>query len=312
MKQKNLFSEVLGTVTKYFLILVILVMILIFCSGIRMVDSGHVAVVLRFGELVGDTPEEQIHEPGLLLAFPYIIDEVIMVPVDTIMEQNVTTYYTPEDGKSTDGAYVITGDQNIAVLSASVKYVVSDPVAYALNVADMESVINGAVSTALLTQAAGTDVDVMLTTGKDAFAAQSMSGAMEHLNRIGAGVRLTSLELTTISMAPEVREIYNQVNSAAIDAATILENARNHTTTLIPYAQGLAAQSISEANSQKMVATAEARKNLTEFNGLLDEFTGNPEVVKTRVYSTKIAEIIASIGTIRVVQDGETKIILTP
>ena len=181
-----------------------------------------------------------------------------------------------------------------------------------MNVADMESVINGAVSTALLTQAAGTDVDVMLTTGKDAFAAQSMSGAMEHLNRIGAGVRLTSLELTTISMAPEVREIYNQVNSAAIDAATILENARNHTTTLIPYAQGLAAQSISEANSQKMVATAEARKNLTEFNGLLDEFTGNPEVVKTRVYSTKIAEIIASIGTIRVVQDGETKIILTP
>lgn len=312
MKQKNLFSEVLGTVTKYFLILVILVMVLIFCSGIRMVESGHVAVVLRFGELVGDTPEEQIHEPGLLLAFPYIIDEVIMVPVDTVMEQSVTTYYTPEDGKSTDGAYVITGDQNIAVLSASVKYVVSDPVAYALHVADMESVINGAVSTALLTQAAGTDVDVMLTTGKDAFAAQAMDGAMEHLERIGAGVRLTTLELTNLSMAPEVREIYNQVNSAAIDAATILENARNHITTLIPYAEGLAAQSVSEATSYKMTATAEAEKSLTEFHGLLDEFAVNPEVVKTRVFSTKISQILASIGTIRVVQNGETKIILTP
>ena len=121
MKQKKLFSEVLATVTKYFLILVILVMVFIFCSGIRIVDSGNVAVILRFGKLVGDTPEEQIHEPGLLLAFPYIIDEVIMVPTDSVMELSVTTYYTPEDGNSKDGAYVITGDQNIAVLSDSVK-----------------------------------------------------------------------------------------------------------------------------------------------------------------------------------------------
>lgn len=312
MKQKKLFSEVLATVTKYFLILVVLVMVFIFCSGIRIVDSGNVAVVLRFGKLVGDTPEEQIHEPGLLLAFPYIIDEVIMVPTDSVMELNVTTYYTDTTGKTSDGAYVITGDQNIAVLSASVKYVVSDPVAYALNVRDIESVINGAVSTALLTQAAGTDVDVMLTTGKDAFASQSMARAMEHLDRIGAGVRLTTLELTNLSMAPEVKEVYDQVNSAAIDAATILENAKNHISTLIPYAQGLAAESISAANSAKLTATSEARKNLTEFEGLLDEFAVNPQVVKTRVYSEKISKILASIGTIRVVQEGETKIILNP
>lgn len=312
MKQKKLFSEVLATVTKYFLILVILVMVFIFCSGIRIVDSGNVAVVLRFGKLVGDTREEQIHEPGLLLAFPYIIDEVIMVPTDSVMEQNVTTYYTEPTGKSADGAYVITGDQNIAVLSASVKYVVSDPVAYALNVKDIDAVINGAVSTAMLTQAAGTDVDVMLTTGKDAFAAQSMARAMEHLDRIGAGVRLTTLELTNIAMAPEVREVYDRVTSAAIDAATILENAKNHVTTLIPYAQGLAAESISTANAAKATAITEARKKLTEFEGLLDEFYVNPEVVKTRVYSEKVSKILDSIGSIRVVQEGETKIILTP
>ena len=94
MQQKNLFAEVLSSVTKYLRILVILVIAGIFLSGIRVVDSGNVALILRFGKLVGDTPEEQVHEAGLLLAFPYIIDEVIMVPVSNVIEQTVTTHYT--------------------------------------------------------------------------------------------------------------------------------------------------------------------------------------------------------------------------
>jgi len=87
MKQKTLFADVLETVTKYFLILVIVVVIGIFFTGIRMVKSGNVAVVLRFGELVGDTYEDQVHEPGILFAFPYIIDEVITVPTGSVIER---------------------------------------------------------------------------------------------------------------------------------------------------------------------------------------------------------------------------------
>jgi len=315
MKQKTMFSEVLSSVTKYFLILVILVMVGIFCSGIRVVETGNVALILRFGKLVGDTPQEQIHPPGLLLAFPYIIDEVVIVPTDAIMEQTVTTYFTDDtnpDVKTSDGAYLITGDQGIAVMSASVKYVVSDPVAYALNVKDISSVINGCVSTGLLSTAASTDVDALLTTGKEAFTAQALATAGARLEAVGAGVKLTTLELTQVAMAKEVRDIYDRVNSASINAETTVQNAKNHVTTLIPYAEGLKAESISVANSAYLTATSEAKKDLTEFNGLLDEFLINPEVVKARVYSEKIAAILASIGTIRVVQDGQTQIYLNP
>ena len=146
MKQKTLFADVLETVTKYFLILVILVVIGIFFSGLRVVETGNVAVVLRFGKLVGDNYEEQVQEPGLMFAFPYIIDEVIMIPTGRVMEQTVTTYYTdPATAATLDGGYVITGDQNIAVVAASVKYIISDPVAYALYVKDISAVINNSV-----------------------------------------------------------------------------------------------------------------------------------------------------------------------
>ena len=310
MEQKKLFSDILNTVTKYFIVLVVVVVLGIACSGIRVVESGNVGLILRFGQLVGDTREEQIHEPGLLLAFPYIIDEVIMVPTSSVIEQSVTTYYTPDNGTTSDGAYVITGDQNVATLSASVKYVISDPVAYALNVSDISGIINACVSNAMLMEAAGFDVDDLLTTGKDAFATAAMDKAARKLEAAGVGVTLSTLELTLVSMPIEVREIYNDVNSATVQAATMLENARNYKAKQIPYAEGVATGLVTQANANHSTSIAQANAALYEFWGVLEEYESNPQVVRTRLYGVKASQFLEKVGSIRVVQDGETKIIL--
>lgn len=312
MKKKTLFAEILQSVTKYFLILVVIVMLGIACSGIRIVESGNVALVLRFGKLVGDTPEEQIHEPGLLLVAPYIIDEVIIVPTGSVIEQSVTTYFTPDGTRTVDGSYLITGDKNIAVLSASVKYSITDPVAYALNVNNIGSVINGCVSNAMLTRAAGEDVDVLLTSGKDAFAANSLRYANEKIKAANVGVTLNTLELTQISMPAEVRETYDKVNSATVEAATILENARLYREKLIPQANANASALITNANNSYSSAMAVANAALAEFWGVVDEFEENPQVVRMRLFNSKVAQIVSKIGTVRIVQDGESTILLLP
>lgn len=312
MKKKTLFSDILQSVSKYFLILIAIVMVGIACSGIRIVESGNVALILRFGKIVGDTPEEQIHEAGLLFAFPYIIDEVIMVPVGSVMERSVTTYYTPEDGRTRDGAYVITGDQNVAILSASAKYTVSDPVAYALHVNDVDNIINACVSNAMLTQAAGSGVDALLTTGKDAFARQAMKLAEQKLAASNVGISLTTLEMTFVGMPEEVREIYDEVNSATVEAETKLETARQYREKLIPSANSIAAGYVAEANTAYASATAKANAALAEFWGVLEEYEANPQVVMTRLLATKTQAILDKIGTVRVVQDGESTILLIP
>lgn len=311
MQEKNLFADVLSSVTKYLRILVIVVIAGICLSGIRVVESGNVALVLRFGKLVGETREEQVHESGLLLAFPYIIDEVIIVPVSNVIEQTVTTHYT-ENGYTRDGGYVITGEQNVALLTASVKYNISDPVAYALNVKDIPGVINGCVSTAMLTEAASMDVDDLLTTGKDAFTANVISRAGEKLDHAGVGVTLATVELTTVSMPNEVRSIYEEVNAASVHAATLLENAKNFRENMIPYSEGVANQLIGLANTQHADAVSAANLALSEFWGLLEEYKANPQVVKTRVFNEKVTKMLDTIGKIRVVQDGESKIFLEP
>lgn len=312
MKKKTLFGDILQTVSRYFLWLVVIVMIGIACSGIRIVESGNVALILRFGKLVGETPEEQIHEPGLLLAFPYIIDEVVMVPTGSVMEHIVTTYYTPDDVKTKDGSYVITGDQNVAVLSASVKYTVSDPVKYALNVSDVGAVINACVSNAMLTEAAGSDVDDILTKGKDLFCSNALAQADKKVTANDVGITLTTLELTQVSMPQEVRETYDRVNSATVEAATILENAQQYREKLIPSAHTLAESTVTTANNNYASTTAAATSALAEFWGVLEEFEANPQVVMTRIFAAKTEAIVKNIGTVRVVQEGESTILLIP
>ena len=310
-KKSSLFAEILGSVTKYFLILVAAVLLLIAFSGVRVIPSGNVAVILRFGKLVGDTYTDQVHEAGLLFAFPYIIDEVITIPTGNVIEQTVSTHYT--SGSMTtlrQNGYVITADRNIAVVSASVKYVISDPVAYALYAADVSKLIDASVSSAMVNKAAGMAVDELLTSGKDEFAHAVQKAAQSKLDRAGVGVTIGTIELTDVGMPAEVRSTYDEVNSATVRAATMLEEAKKYRETLIPQAEATANKLKNDANSEYSASVAAANTSLSEFYGVLDEYRQSPELVKIRIYNAKLTEAIGKIGTVRVVQDGETRIFI--
>lgn len=309
--KRSLFSDILGSVTKYFVILVVIVLVVIAFSGLRVIKSGEVAVVLRFGRLVGNTYEEQVHQPGLLFAFPYIIDEVVIVPTGNVIEQKVMTHYT--NGEMTtlhNNGYLITGDQNIAMVSASVKYMISDPVSYALNVKDASALINAFVSSAMVNSAVSTGVDELLTSGKDEFAKAVLNEAQTKLSAVDSGITVGAIELTSVSMPNEVREVYDMVNSATVQAATLLEQARQYEAKVIPQAEADAATLVSDAKKKYSESVSAANLDLTEFYGTVKEYEENPDAVKTRVYTEKVTAAIGKIGKIRVVKDGETKIFL--
>lgn len=309
--ENTVFADILSSLTKYFKIAVIIMVLIICFSGVRFIKSGNVALILRFGNLVGKTQEQQIHKPGLLLAFPYIIDEVIIVPTGSVVEQKITTHYTEgymQDLKS--NGYVITGDQNIAVISACVKYKITDPVKYALNIKNIEGVVNGSVSNAMVEVAANMPVDDILTSGKEKFSSASIKKAQEKLDIAGAGITIASLELTKVSMPKEVVSIYEDVNAAAVQASTLIENAKKYRDTTIPAAEAQASKLVSDANSAYSTAVSDANKELSEFWGLVEEYKSSRNVVRTRIYNQKITEAMKKIGTVKIVQDGDNKIII--
>lgn len=287
-KKQTLFADVLETVTKYFLILVIVVVLFVLLSGIRVVESGNEALVLRFGKLTGDTYEEQVHGPGLLFAFPYFVDEVVIVPTGTVYELPVTTHYTVDGNEISgiDGGYLITGDQNIAVVSASVKYTISNSVQYVLGVADAPGLINATVSSAMVNKAANMDVDDLLTTKKDEFSASVLSFAMEKLNAMGAGITITSIELTQVTVPEVVRESFQSLNAATVQAETIQQRAETTANSIKLDAETTANTLEAKARTEKANAISDAIMQLSEFWGVIEDM----QTTRATIYKDHAAE----------------------
>ncbi len=303
-------EDVLKTVSRVFVVLIIAVLIGVAFSGVRFVKSGEVALVLRFGKLVGDTPEEQIHEPGILFCFPSFIDEVVTVSTDSVMQQDVYTHYTDESWGR--GTYMLTGDNNAVMINAMVKYKISDPVAYALNINEIESIIDSTVRNVMVEACACSDVDLILTSGKREFEQRIFTNSQEQLDRMKTGVAIQTLELTSVTMPKQVKNIYEQVHAASIEASTLMEEAQLYWSTMVPEAQAYAANLLASANSTHSTSVAAAQSDLTEFWGLIEEYKANPEVVRTRVYSEKMSAALEALGTIRVVQQDDSVIIIKP
>ena len=245
--------------------------------------------------------------------FPYIIDEVIIIPTDQVYQQTVVSHDSgATTGETSQTGYVMTGDNNIAVIAASVKYTVSDPVKYALRVKDLSGIIDACVSSSMVEKAAAMKVDSLLTDENDSFTRAILSRSQEKLTHMDAGVRLTGIELTKVAMPEEVREIYEQVNSATVQVSTMLGTAKQYREKVIPAAHAAADTTISQANSAYSQNVADANQDLAEFWGTLKEYESDPQGVKTRLYSQKVTEFLNKIGSVRVVSDGETNIFINP
>ena len=310
-KEKNVFGEILTSLTRTFAVLVAAVTLFILLSGLRIVKSGEVALIYRFGKLAGSTYEEQVHEPGLLFAFPYIIDEVVIIPTSSVRVLEVTTHYTAGQMSGyTRNGYVISGDRNVILISAVVQYVVSDPVSYSRNVGDEKSLISATVSGQMVNVAAGMSSDALLTTGKLEFAENVKKGAGAILSDMNTGLSLVSVELTSVTMPQEVKDVYDSVNSAKVYAETLKEQPAQYRDTVIPSAEAAAQSMISSADAYRTTKVAEANSYLAEFRGVLEEYSRGSESVRIRLYNQKIGEIISKIGSIRFVDGGGSKIVI--
>lgn len=315
MKKKNaVFEDIITTISRYFVVLVVIVIACIALSGIRFVKSGEVAVVLRFGKLVGSTYEEQVHEPGILLAFPYIIDEVVTVPTGTVMERVVTTHYT-EGNMSTinNNGYVITGDNNMALMKVSVKYSITDPVEYALRVKDAEKIIDACVSNAMLEKAIYTKFDEILTSGKEEYNKAVLESAQQSLDDNSVGVTISTIEFISVAPPAEVNAAYVAVNQATIEADSILNAAQQEATRIEQDGQAAANKIVSDAEALYSQKTAAANADLAEFWGTVEEYESSytsRALVRTRIRNEKITAAVSKIGKVITVKDGNSHIVI--
>ena len=308
MKHSERFVAIVNTAIQYCKWLILILVVLICCSGIRVINNYEVGVVLRFGRLVGDTQEEQIKQPGLLLAFPYVIDEVIKVPVGKVQEVSITTHAAAADPTYADIAstgYLITGDENILHINATLKYRITDPVQYALYNSVPQDTINGVVSGVMASCASSDSVDGLLTDQKEEYAQEVIRQSQVRLDQLDLGVTVIGLEFQSITPPNALKYHFDQVNAAYVEKETKIQEAKQYREKVVPDAKATADTMVTDAQIPQTQKLTTANDRVAEFYGLLEEYQRNQDVVQERVFREKVTAILNKMGGKLVLPEGD-------
>jgi membrane protease subunit HflK len=276
-------------------------------SGITVVKSDEVAVILRWGRLVGDTPALQEHGPGLLIAFPRPVDRIVRVPVKHVGEVTISTLaaatpdseYPLESLDPVRQGYALTGDQNIVHAVVVARYRVKDAAEWALYGPPSEQVLRVEVSAAMVRSLGETGVDRVLADGRKNLIVDATRRAQAGLDVAHAGIELSSLELIGLAPPRALAGDFDAVQSAFISAETRRKEAQAYAETVIPQAQAEAQTATQSARGSADGSLASARGEADAFRALDREYRANTVVVRERLYRDAVERALGAAGTVR-------------
>ncbi len=284
-------------------------------SGITIVRPDEVAVVLRWGKLVGESPALQEHGAGLLFAFPRPIDQVVRVQTKRIREVAIYTLApesanvdTPE-GEDEDApppptptqtldplrqGYALTGDNNIVQLSMVAHYRVRDAGAWSFYGPSAEDVLRTEVTFAMVRSLGEMGVDRVLSDGRKELIATATRRAQAGLDAAHSGLEVSSIELLHLGPPQALAADFSAVQSAFIGAETRKKEAQEYAERAVPGASAQADAAVQGARAAVADDVATAVGEAAAFKALEKEYRANPEVVRERLYRDAIEAAIAA------------------
>jgi membrane protease subunit HflK len=261
-------------------------------SGIYIVSADQQAVVTRFGQVI----EPRVF-PGIHISLPWPIDRVTKLKVRQLQRLVV-------GGDLPDGvlgrtqplaSQFLTGDQNIINLRAVVQYSVDMPADYLFHSQDVARGVTSAVETELARRIGRRTVDAVLTTDKIAIQEEARVAAQKLIDAYGAGVRVASINIESMTPPPDAAEAFRDVASARADAARIYNEALGYANDEIPKARGEAQQMTESAAAYKETKIDEANGDAARFDLVADEYARASAVNGRRLYLETMEQVLPKI-----------------
>ena len=247
-------------------------------TGMYTVGPGQVAIEKRFGK-----PAPTDVQPGLHYRLPWPFSTVDLVDVAT-----VRTAETPS-------SLMLTGDENLIEVGATVHYSVQSPFNFVYRVSDPEKLVALATESALRQIIGGKQVDAVLTESKADIQSKTLVAAQEILERSQAGVRLVAVQLVKAIPPDEVLPAFQDVASAKEDQVTYLNEAYAYKNEVIPDSRGKAAEITAAAEAYREEKITRSRGDAGSFGTRLTAFNENKEITTTRLYIETMERILPGV-----------------
>ncbi len=269
-----------------------LIIMLYFISGIYIVRPEEIAIVRLFGRII----EERV-QPGIHYALPWPFQKVDKPKIAEIKSINVGDERAEKkkDGAASYVIQTVTGDTNIVNVRMTVQFTIKDPVNFMFRVEDPVIILSKAAEAELNMIIGSMPVDESLTTGKTEIQNQIRAKTQELMDKYGTGIHVIAANLQSIEPPENVIASFKDVSSAKADRERIISEAQSYANNVLPMARGEAEEILRKAESYKVERTNSATGEADSFLNVLREYNKAKDATETRLYIETMEKILPNI-----------------
>jgi Cu+-exporting ATPase len=239
-------------------------------SGLTQLGPDELGIVTRFGRPVADVG------PGLHWRWPWPIEQVVRVQPERIRTVEIGFRLGSASGKGpaalswasvhggdgsrrvSDESVMLTGDDNLIDLQATVRYRIADARTFLFKVRDADELIRASAESVVRTLVAGRPLMELLTKDRQPFQDAALERLKQEVGAYRLGIEFDGFALHDLHPPHEVVPDFHEVTRAMEEKDQAVHIAYAEKTRLVSEAQAQAFKAISDAHASERVVVKAA------------------------------------------------------
>jgi len=281
--------------------------VIIVLNGIYVVPPEEVGIVQRFGRKL--LPYD---EPGIHYKLPWPVDRLTRVRarrvrvVEIGFRSNATTpdvepaayewnvqHRSGRFQRKPEESLMLTGDQNMIELNATVHYDLPQPDEFTFSQLDGEATVRAAAESAVQSVVTSSTLDDVLTTGRFEVEQRVKRELQMRLDRYAAGVRVLGVRLQDVHPSLEVVDAFRDVSGAFEEKNRVINEAEGYRNEQVAVSRGKAKAGLADASGYSAGRVSRAQGDAARFDQREAAFRVAPGPTETRLYLETVEQVLA-------------------
>jgi P-type Cu+ transporter len=275
-------------------------------SGFYALNADETGVVERFGRKL--LPYRQ---PGLHYKLPWPIDRLTRVQAHRVRVVEVGFRSNPKGIANEPVAYewnaqhrggmfqkvaeeslMLTGDQNMIELTATIHYIPEHPDDFLFRQLDADVTVRSAAESVIQGVVTSSALDDVLTSSRRAIEARAKAELQNRLASYGAGVTVLQVKLEDVHPSLEVVDAFRQVSDAFEEKSRLVNEAEGYKNEQLALAHGNAAATLQNANAYSSGRKTRSEGDASRFQVAEQAFRKAPQATESRLYLETMEEVL--------------------
>jgi Cu+-exporting ATPase len=283
-------------------------------SGVYALSPDETGVIERFGHKLLPYPT-----PGLHYKLPWPVDRLTRIQANRVRVIEIGFRSNLGGADSEPAAYewnvqhrggrfqkvseeslMLTGDQNMIELTATVHYLPERPDDFLFRQLDADATVRAAAESVIQGVTTSTSLDDVLTSRRREIEARAKNELQKRLSDYGTGVRVLEVKLEDVHPSIEVVDAFRQVSNAFEEKNRLINEAQGYQNEQLALAHGNAGAMLENAKAYSIGRKARSEGDAGRFLSTEQAFRGAPQATESRLY----------LETMEAVLPGKKKLIL--